>query len=513
MASASDGHLTGPFWSAEEEQHYWYDSLQDVLVFQNGLRIRRPADVPRTALMPPTALQYNFSPSTAGNYTTAALRPSGNAAGAAAAAPGSGTVANLSTAVQGLSLGGVASRQPAAGTVATPSASRPGQQTSSWTSPDGVTTRLENIEEGKIVDVFNAQNQVKTRFQTGPASEITDQSLLQTGRSAYRMLVPTGSEGDTEQLFPTFRVRSNPRRFFAVGTVFMVLWSEPAGETNTRITGGITAGIPPRTPGITQGRHGEKVFSKVRRFVVIREGLTYCSALPITTYGSQGVGKPGVTKSEHAIIHTGRNAPEPMSSEKPVRGEVGMRPEPIRVEPDDREDKLDPRSRIDFGKVHTIQHNIKVRSYGNVHERSMQALQKQFNLCWYSASVPVVSSSTTPAQGPSRGHTDTRTPATARRDSVSSDNRSQRNRGSGNGGSQSGQPSRDPRHVAGERQSIAREQELQRQQYWAAVEQLRSQHGYSREQAMETLNTRLAQRRAAAARRNRDGDDDDDDDD
>lgn len=59
-----------------------------------------------------------------------------------------------------------------------------------------------------------------------------------------------------------------------------------------------------------------------------------------------------------------------------------MRPDAIRVNPDDREDLLAPRSRIDYGKVYTIQHNIKVQPYGHVHPASMAALRHQFLNVW-----------------------------------------------------------------------------------------------------------------------------------
>ena len=104
-----------------------------------------------------------------------------------------------------------------------------------------------------------------------------------------------------------------------------------------------------------------------------------CPSLAIT---NGGVSKSGTNKSEHSIIYTGKAPPEALPQEAPQRGERGMRPEPIRVEPDSPEDKLDPLSRIDYGKVHTIQHNIKVQSFGQVHPRCLNSLVHQFRNCW-----------------------------------------------------------------------------------------------------------------------------------
>ena len=55
-----------------------------------------------------------------------------------------------------------------------------------------------------------------------------------------------------------------------------------------------------------------------------------------------------------------------------------MRPQSIRVVPDVRDEKLDPMSRIDFGKPHTIHHNLKVRAFGMVGEKSTNDLLNQF---------------------------------------------------------------------------------------------------------------------------------------
>ena len=535
MASSSGG-MTGPFWSVEAQQHYWYDHVHDHLVFQDGRRIRRPDSVPRTMLMPPP-IQSEYQSPPVGNSPAYVL------SGSTSRQPTTGVVggrtvpanANISDVTSGfgsLTVGGTANTTTRTNPAPTaPNASGVQsyrQPRSEYVTKDGVKTTLTEIKEGSIVDVFNPSSRVQTKYQTGPIQDITDPTLLRDGRGrgAYRKLLQTGSEGDTEQLFSTFEIRATPRRFFTVGKVFQVLWSEPAGESRTQITGA----IPARQPGTARGLFTESVYSKVRRFVVIREAQDYCSALPISTYGAQGVSKTGVTKSEHAIIYTGKVAPEPMAIEEPSRGEQGMRPDPIRVEPDDREDKLDPRSRIDFGKVHTIQHNIKVKSYGKVHDNFMAALIRQFNNCWYASSVPTITpmSTSSPTATSSRTLVEARAPAAAIRESVSSGHRSQLPRGSGSGDSQTGQQAAhrshppaarnndsggDARIRPGEREIIARLQERQRQQYWDAVDQLVERRGMSREEAMGAINARLAQNRAARAEEDDDDDDDDDDED
>lgn len=53
----------------------------------------------------------------------------------------------------------------------------------------------------------------------------------------------------------------------------MTLWAEPAGEANDIV---VTSRVQ---SNMIAGKYGERVFSKVRRFIVIRESELYCSAL------------------------------------------------------------------------------------------------------------------------------------------------------------------------------------------------------------------------------------------
>jgi hypothetical protein len=175
------------------------------------------------------------------------------------------------------------------------------------------------------------------------------------------------SWNSTPILFPGFTVRK--KKFFAVGRVFLVLWSEPANRLGT---------VTSEEPGIVLNHLGERVFSKVRRFVVVREGNGSCTALPISTYGGRGVAKAGVNKAEHVIIYTGNTPPQPQKSESPRRGEKGMGLAPIRVDPESPEDQLDPMARLDLAAVHTVRHDIKAKPVGIVNSGSKADLLHNF---------------------------------------------------------------------------------------------------------------------------------------
>ena len=222
----------------------------------------------------------------------------------------------------------------------------------------------------QFLDERSPQDDNRTSRQSGSATVAGDPDLLSWNTRPLRVLLPADNE--PKRLFESFDVRKHPKRFFTVGKVFLVLWAEPAGDIPTTVS----------NPEISTGQYGQRVYSKIRRFVVIREQENYCSALPILTYNGQGVAKRGVKKFEHAIVYTGRTPPTERMSERPAKGESGMQGEAIRVNPVNTSDKLDAMSRIDFGKVHTIQHNIKVKSFGQVNPKSMAALLAQFSNIW-----------------------------------------------------------------------------------------------------------------------------------
>lgn len=240
-----------------------------------------------------------------------------------------------------------------------------------WTEQSGI----------QILTVTDKVNGVSTIMGVAPPEQITEPGILPTGIRAHKALY--GTNEAEERLFSSFKQRSST--FFVLGRVFMILWSEPAGaatvvtnyERNDR-----SIATNSDNKALSTVRFGEQVYSKVRRFVVIRDGINYCSALPIVSYGKQGVGKASVVKSEHAIIYTGREIPKILPAERPGPGEEGLRPRPIRVVPDNDTDKLDPESRVDFGKVHTIQHNLKTKAFGMVAENDREAFTTQFGNVW-----------------------------------------------------------------------------------------------------------------------------------
>jgi hypothetical protein len=55
-----------------------------------------------------------------------------------------------------------------------------------------------------------------------------------------------------------------------------------------------------------------------------------------------------------------------------------MQPKAIKVNPDDKGAYLDSQSRINYGKVYTIEHNVKVKNFGSLSPEYLNALFEQF---------------------------------------------------------------------------------------------------------------------------------------
>lgn len=136
----------------------------------------------------------------------------------------------------------------------------------------------------------------------------------------------------SNSLFTDSKVR--PSKFFKFGLVFKVLWSEPKGETYTDDTD-ICAGES----------NAKNIFSKVRRFIIIKEAKGHCMCLSILTYEGRGVSKPGVQTEYHTQVYTSAEQP-PLN---PREAKKLNRP-PIRIIPISSREKLLPKSVIPMPK-------------------------------------------------------------------------------------------------------------------------------------------------------------------
>lgn len=226
-----------------------------------------------------------------------------------------------------------------------------------------------------IGDIANTYNNTYNNYAGSTGTQrLTDAALLAAGVSILNWAFSSSSDPETDSTFPSYRQREN--KFFNVGKVFEVLWTQPAGFSPEY--------IPRYAPAESRGRFGQKNSSETRMFVVIRTGNYKSTCLPILNYGPKGASKPGILRSHHGIVYTGKPAPYPTPEESPQRGEKGLCPTPIHIVVDEPGTCLNEPARINYDSVYTIEHNVKVKPFGKVHECSMTAFVYQFRKVWFS---------------------------------------------------------------------------------------------------------------------------------
>lgn len=152
----------------------------------------------------------------------------------------------------------------------------------------------------------------------------------------------------------------NGSKFFKVGRVFKILWTETAGNNIGE------------SEFVTRGLYGEKVFSKIRPFIVVREQKGGCClCVPMYTYGGLATKKPGINPMDHAMAYDVRKNPILLPGEKKLR----KLPIAIKIE---NTDKFEPTTRINFARIYTIEHNVKALKVGRVIEKHIPLLKKYY---------------------------------------------------------------------------------------------------------------------------------------
>ncbi|KAF2803224.1 uncharacterized protein BDZ99DRAFT_526598 [Mytilinidion resinicola] len=181
-----------------------------------------------------------------------------------------------------------------------------------------------------------------------------DSGQFETGNHIH------GTDGEYEQLDPSYTVRQDARTFFRRGRLFSVLFSEGMGET---------ARMQDRDC-VTVVKYGGKVFTQIRRFVVVGEKKGFSYGCPIYTYKDRATTKPGCRPSEHAVVYYST-----LQSPTLLPGETDLVKKPIGVKPSDpNQQPMNTASRIRFGKVYPIDWNVKVKDLGKVIDEDMERL-------------------------------------------------------------------------------------------------------------------------------------------
>lgn len=93
---------------------------------------------------------------------------------------------------------------------------------------------------------------------------------------------------------------------------------------------------------------------------------------PIQSYSGKADLKPGIEPRHHAIAYTGRIVPTAL----PTEFHSGLMQTPIQIDPDVPTTALDPRSRISYSELYTVQHNVKASPVGWVNPKSRPAFSE-----------------------------------------------------------------------------------------------------------------------------------------
>lgn len=97
----------------------------------------------------------------------------------------------------------------------------------------------------------------------------------------------------------------------------------------------------------------------------------------ISTYRNQGTCKRGCDPSEHALVYNQGVNPEGCYFQG--ERERGLTKEPIKVVAADRTAYLTKESRIRFGKIYSIEWNVKVKDIGIVVNEDLGTLLEHHN--------------------------------------------------------------------------------------------------------------------------------------
>ncbi|PHH73980.1 hypothetical protein CDD80_3442 [Ophiocordyceps camponoti-rufipedis] len=177
----------------------------------------------------------------------------------------------------------------------------------------------------------------------------------------------TAEEEMLDELDPRYRVEHSNK--FNPGEIFKVHWSEPQGSGNEHA---------PSVSGRQeiQNRFGTKFFVGFRRFIVIANDLGHSTCVPILTYGGKGCKKRGVKPVKHGIIHERGHKARLLENEP----KLGF--PPIRVDMTEEGEKLSKESRVNYSKLVTVEHNVKVFFIGSVVTNDWDIVQDAVNRCW-----------------------------------------------------------------------------------------------------------------------------------
>ncbi|KAH8784188.1 hypothetical protein F5882DRAFT_404532 [Hyaloscypha sp. PMI_1271] len=219
---------------------------------------------------------------------------------------------------------------------------------------DTMDDTLDDLEDEEILN-----GQEREDSSNGSGQGTSSRALTRISRRDEKRSSIIPAEKSSSAKSNSLGVISQPARFFQIGRVFKMLWTEPAGET---------AADTDKEYYHPVG-YGQLSFTKMRRFVVVRKRLHSCLCLAISTYGGQGAAKKDSRSQDHTAVY---------SSKDSLPQDVGFIKEPISIIIEEPSETIDPKSMIDFGRVYTVEHNVKVLNVGRLPKWDKKCLDQYF---------------------------------------------------------------------------------------------------------------------------------------
>ncbi|KAI2643294.1 hypothetical protein GGS21DRAFT_485811 [Xylaria nigripes] len=155
---------------------------------------------------------------------------------------------------------------------------------------------------------------------------------------------------------------------FQPGEVFKVLWSEPTGQVGSE--------FPISDRRAMNGPRGP-FYIGYRRFIIVTTDESHHSTcVPIMTYDRRGCGKKGVRPDKHGIIYDVGQKPKRLKDEP----DLGFKPVPLKMYAEG--ETLAKESRVNYSKLTTIEHNVKVFFIGYIPAPYFDSVTSAVNQCW-----------------------------------------------------------------------------------------------------------------------------------
>lgn len=209
----------------------------------------------------------------------------------------------------------------------------------------------------------------------GPSSSAYAYASYDQANDDGRLTPKPGSSINTAQMVaeapealdPRYRVERSDR--FQPGEIFKASWAEPKGSANEVLTG--LSGKQE-----IEDVHGVTFITGFRRFIVIANDQGHSTCVPILSYGNKACTKHGVKPEKHGIIYQRGHRPKLLDKEP----KLGF--PPVKVDMTMEGEKLSKESRVNYSKLVTVEHNVKVMFIGTIVATDWPIVPDAINRCW-----------------------------------------------------------------------------------------------------------------------------------